>query len=52
MDMVVQQNAANAEKSAVASEELDSQALELEAQVESLVGLVDGRKAAAVRHEV
>ncbi len=42
IDKVVQQNAASAEESASASEELNVQTIELKGMVESLVALVDG----------
>jgi len=42
MDMVVQSNAANAEESASASEELTSQAVELKGMVQTLVEIVGG----------
>ena len=44
MDMVTQQNAANAEESASASEELSGQAQNLNAMVVDLVGVVEGGK--------
>jgi methyl-accepting chemotaxis protein len=44
MDKVVQQNAANAEESASASEEINAQAGQLKEHVEGLVGLVTGNK--------
>ncbi|MCP4118098.1 MAG: chemotaxis protein [Desulfobacteraceae bacterium] len=45
MDKVTQQNAANAEESASASEELNAQADQMQIMVEELVGLVGGGKA-------
>jgi len=48
MDRVVQQSAANTEESAAASQELDSQAVQMKQSVDGLVGLVGGsRKNAA-----
>ena len=43
MDKVVQQNAANAEESASASEEMNAQAQEMKGFVEELVTLVGGQ---------
>ncbi len=47
MDKVTQSNAANAEESASASEELSAQAKELNVMVDSLVAIVGGAKARA-----
>jgi len=44
MDKVTQQNAANAEESASAAEELDGQALEMKSVVASLMALVNGHR--------
>ncbi|MBW8888819.1 MAG: hypothetical protein JF616_13775 [Fibrobacteres bacterium] len=52
MDKVTQGNAASAEESASASEELFAQAKELGDMVSSLVGLVDGASSAAARSAV
>ena len=46
MDQVTQQNAANAEQSAAAAEELNSQAASMLDVVEDLMALVDGSAAA------
>jgi len=44
MDKVTQQNAASAEESASASEEMNRQAAELKALADDLVGLVKGNR--------
>jgi methyl-accepting chemotaxis protein len=48
MDKVVQQNAANAEESARAAEETNSQANYLKDVVEDLTGLVGGESAGTI----
>jgi methyl-accepting chemotaxis protein len=51
MDKVTQQNAANAEESASASEEMNAQAEQMKGNVDDLVTLVDGdRKNGGLRH--
>jgi methyl-accepting chemotaxis protein len=52
MDHITQSNAANAEESASASEELSAQAVELNQMVEQLVQLVRGADAASVARRV
>ena len=47
MDKVVQRNAANAEESASASEEMSAQAAQLHTYVGELVGLINGKKGLA-----
>jgi methyl-accepting chemotaxis protein len=46
MDKVVQQNAANAEESASASEELNAQAMQMKDMVAELIAVVRGKEAA------
>lgn len=48
MDKVTQQNAANAEESASAAEELSAQSVNVKAMVDELVGLVDGTASAGM----
>ena len=50
MDKVTQSNAANAEESASASEELNAQAESLKEAVAQLLKLVDGGKAQQIQH--
>ncbi len=50
MDKVTQQNAANSEETASASEELSAQATNLGDSISELVSLVSGKQAAAVPH--
>jgi methyl-accepting chemotaxis protein len=47
MDQIVQTNAAGAEESASASEELNAQALTLDATIADLVGLIEGQSTRA-----
>ncbi len=50
MDKVTQRNASNAEEAAAASEELSSQAVQLQGLIRELVGLVDGTRKRIEQH--